>query len=95
MGNRMVALMEIIRRCDADVVCLQEVTGQAVKNLYEHVKDITQGMHEYYIARMNMHWYDTIIMTKFPIHFYKIPFQLTGMSRSLVMGVTYIETVNG
>jgi len=34
-----------------------------------------------------MHWYDTLIVTKFPMTFYQIPFKQSSMARKLLMGV--------
>lgn len=41
-----------------------------------------------------MHWYDTLILTKFPIQFYQIPFEKSFMERKLLMGVFEIVNEN-
>jgi hypothetical protein len=39
-----------------------------------------------------MHWYDTLILSKFPIQFYQVPFNKSSMQRNLLMGV--FEVIN-
>ena len=35
----------------------------------------------YFMPLMKMHWYDTLILSKYPCRFYKLPFENSGMGR--------------
>jgi hypothetical protein len=57
-----------------------------MKSLWDNAGYICEK-HELFLPLIPMHWYDTIILSKFPIQFYQIPFEGSMMSRNLVTGV--------
>lgn len=58
---------------DADIVCLQEVNSNFFAMLCNAIKSSTFKT-EYYLSFSKMHWYDVIILSKYPCKFYKMPF---------------------
>ena len=70
----------------ADVICLQEVNQQFM-NLLHSPSGNYKKLSEYYLPMMKMHWYDTIILTKFPCRFYKNIFDSSTMGRCALTAV--------
>lgn len=69
----------MIEDSKADIVCLQEVNKNFLDILHQSAKYLKE--YEYFIPLMNMHWYDTLILSKYPCRFYKKQFQTSGMGR--------------
>jgi endonuclease/exonuclease/phosphatase family metal-dependent hydrolase len=63
----------------ADIICLQEVNSNFLNWLHQSAK-IFQG-EDYFMPVTKMHWYDTLILSKYPCRFYKKDFEMTGMGR--------------
>ena len=70
----------------ADVICLQEVNQQFLNLLHSPSGNYKQ-LGEYYMPVMKMHWYDTVILTKYPCRFYKKIFDFSGMGRCALTAV--------
>ena len=43
---------------------------------------------------MKMHWYDTLILSKYPCRFYKKMFETSGMGRCVLTALFEFEDVN-
>jgi mRNA deadenylase 3'-5' endonuclease subunit Ccr4 len=65
--------MRMLADSKADIICLQEVNSNFLAELHQSAKLLTEGC-DYYIPIMKMHWYDTLILSKYPCRFYKKPF---------------------
>jgi mRNA deadenylase 3'-5' endonuclease subunit Ccr4 len=78
--NRYPCILKMLFDSDADIICLQEVTGTFINYLYDSCKALTKSQ-EYYIPIIQMHWYDTIILSKYPCRFYKKKFENSSMDR--------------
>lgn len=78
MENRLQALFKIIAESDADIICLQEVTQTFTQALWNNSKTLcVKG--ELFMPVIPMHWYDTLILSRFPIQFYQMPFATSYM----------------
>ena len=76
----------MIQEANADVVCLQEVCPKFMKALLQSLEQLQQGQ-DYYLSITKMHWYDTVILSKFPCRFYKKPFANSEMERNALIAV--------
>ncbi len=71
---------------NADIICLQEVNQQFL-NLLHPSNEIFKSYTECFMPVMPMHWYDTLILSKYPCKFYKIPFATSTMGRCNLVSV--------
>ena len=79
-------ILQLMADSGADVICLQEV-NQNFLNLLHSPSGKYQKLSEYYLPMMKMHWYDTIILTKYPCRFYKKIFDSSTMGRCALTAV--------
>jgi endonuclease/exonuclease/phosphatase family metal-dependent hydrolase len=70
----------------ADIICLQEV-NQTFLNLLHSPSGCYKRLGEYYMAKTKMHWYDTVILTRYPCRFYKKKFETSMMGRCVLAAV--------
>jgi len=79
--NRRIAILELLKNKDADVVCLQEVTSHFYNTLMED-----QFIREnYYLSDSHFNSYNVVILSKFPMKFYILNLP-SNMNRNLVIG---------
>ena len=76
----------MLAESEADVICLQEVNQQFL-NLLHSPTGKYKKLAEYYIPNMKMHWYDTLILSKYPCRFYRKIFDTSTMGRCALMAV--------
>lgn len=84
--NRYNCILRMLAKSDADIICLQEVNGEFINLLYSSAKQITEKFG-YYVPIMKMHWYDTLILSKYPCKFYKKLFENSSMGRCNLVAV--------
>lgn len=59
----------MIADSNADFICLQEVNSNFLNLLHQSSKQFLGS--DYFMAVTKMHWYDTLILSKYPCRFYK------------------------
>lgn len=84
--------MRMIADSKADFICLQEVNSNFLNLLHQSSKQF-QGS-DYFMPVTKMHWYDTLILSKYPCRFYKKDYEMTGMGRSNLMAVVEFSLPN-
>lgn len=84
--NRRIAILELLKNKNADVVCLQEVTSHFYNALMED-KFIQQN---YYLSDSFINSYNVVILSKFPMKFYVLNLP-TNMMRNLVIGEVKVK----
>ena len=50
---------------------------------------------DYYLPKIPMHWYDTMILTRVPAVFYQLPFGESNMERKILVGVFEMKGEKG
>ena len=63
-----------------------------MKELWKNSEELC-AKGELFLPAVPLFWYDTLILSKFPMTFYKIPF-LSSMNRSLLMGTFQLLNQN-
>ena len=81
--NRYNCILALMEDSQADFICLQEVTQSFLQLL--HKLGPKSWLKDYYMAVIPMHWYDTVILSKFKCRFYKKRFEVTFMERSMLL----------
>lgn len=57
------------------------------------MKQLEKGQ-EYYLSITKMHWYDTVILSKYPCRFYKKSFTNSEMERNVLTAVMSFRQPN-
>lgn len=73
------------------MICLQEVNLSFLNLLHQYGAELGGKKHEYYMQVSKMHWYDTVILSKYPCRFYKKLFEQSQMGRCLLTAVITLQ----
>ena len=84
--DRVRAIIQIVLDSDADVVCLQEVTGNFLKMFLRN----DTILQRYYLSGNGIRGYGVCVLTKFPCHFAETGLE-SHMGRSLLMAESRIN----
>lgn len=87
-------ILRMLAESDADVICLQEVNAGFLNELHGALGKVSQKQ-DHFIPIIQMHWYDTVILSKYPCRFYKKVFEKSSMGRCVLTAVLEFAASEG